>query len=80
MPLFDIGSDIATSVSHYQWGHYRWCIETLLFVALPGFVCALAIMIKGLRKQKEITAQRIVNFSIILFALPFLYPFIQIFV
>ncbi len=78
MPLFDMGSDIVTAFTHYRWENYGWCILTLVFVALPGLVCGLAITIKGLRK--EISAQRIVNYSIILVALPFLYPFMQIFV
>jgi hypothetical protein len=78
IPLFDMGSDIATAVTHFKWNNYGWGALTLFFVALPGFVCALAITIKGLRKK--ISAQRIINYSIILVALPFLYPFIQIFV
>jgi len=78
VPTFDMGSDVATAVTHYKWGNYGWCALTLVVVALPGFVCGLAITIKGLRKK--ITAQRIVNYSIILLALPFLYPFIQVFV
>ena len=78
VPTFDMGSDVATAVTHYKWANYGWCALTLAVVALPGFVCGLAITIKGLRK--EITAQRIVNYSIIMVALPFLYPFIQVFV
>lgn len=77
IPLFDMGSDVATAVTHYRWQNYGWCILTLVFVALPGLVCGLAITIKGLRKQ--VSAQRIINYSILLFAMPFLYPFIQIF-
>ena len=78
MQFFDIGSDIASAVVHYKGGDYGWCALTLLFVGLPGLVCGLAITIKGLRKR--VSAQRIVNYSILLVALPFLYPFIQIFV
>ena len=78
MPIFDMGSDVVTAATHFRWSHYGWGIMTLVFVALPGLVCGLAITIKGLRKK--VSAQRIVNFSIILVALPFLYPFIQVFV
>ena len=76
LPLFDIGSDIATSVTHYKWEHYGWGSLTLFFVFLPGLVIGLVIAIKGLRKR--LSVQRVINFSIVLFALPFLYPFIQI--
>ena len=78
LPLLDIGTDVATSVTHAKFENYGWSALTLVFVAVPGLVCGLAIAIKGLRK--EVTAQRIVNFSIVVFAMPFLYPFIQIFV
>lgn len=77
IPLFDMGSDVATAVTHYRWENYGWCILTLVFVALPGLVCGLAITIKGLRKQ--VSAQRIVNYSVFLCAITLLYPFIQIF-
>ena len=78
IPLFDMGSDVATAATHYKWENYGWAVATMAFVALPGLVCGLAIAIKGLKKR--VTAQRLINFSIILVALPILYPFIQIFV
>merc|ERR1712020_776025 len=78
LPLLDMGTDVASAVTHFYFENYAWGILTLVFIALPGLVCGIIITIKGL--TKECSAQRIVNFSIILVALPFLYPFVQIFV
>lgn len=61
-----------------MWHNFGWGALTLVFVWLPGFVAALAITIRGLRKN--CTFQRSVNYLIVLAAMPFLYPFIQIMV
>ena len=57
---------------------YGWGSLTIIFIWLPGFVAAVAIAVRGLRKK--FTFQRFVNYLIIVFALPFLYPLIQILV
>ena len=51
---------------------------TITFIWLPGLVAAVATAVRGLRKR--FTFQRVVNYLIIVFAMPFLYPLIQIMV
>ncbi len=78
LPLVDIGTDFVTAITHFIWGHYGWGALTILFIWLPGFVAAVAISVRGLRKN--FTFQRLINYLIVLAALPFLYPIIQILV
>ncbi len=77
MAIFDIGSDFVTAGTHFSWGDTEWGILTLLFVALPGFVCGLSIAIAGLKK--ECSVQRLINYSVIVLLAPIVYPFAQIF-
>lgn len=51
---------------------------TLVFVWLPGFVVALAIAVRGLKK--EFTFQRSLNYLLVVAGLPFLYPIVQVMV
>ena len=78
IPLFDIGTDFATAVTHFLFSNWSWGILTLFFVWLPGFVCALAITIRGLKTR--FTFQRCVNYLILLAGFPLLYPLVQILV
>ena len=32
VPTFDMGSDVATAVTHYKWANYGWCALTLCIV------------------------------------------------
>ena len=75
-PLFDIGSDLVTAGSHFYFGDASWGILTLCFVALPGLVAGLSVAILGLRKN--FTFQRLINFTVIFFLSPILYPIGQI--
>ena len=36
VPLFDMGTDLATAVTHFIWTNYGWGTMTLVFVWLPG--------------------------------------------
>ena len=65
-------------MTHFLWHNYGWGSLTLVFVWVPGFVAALAISIRGLRKN--FTFQRFINYLIVIAALPFLYPFLQVLV
>jgi len=78
LPLLDMGTDIATAATHFVASAYGWGSLTIIFVWLPGFVAAVAIAVRGLRKS--FTFQRFINYLIIVFAFPFLYPLIQILV
>lgn len=76
VPIFDIGSDFVTAITHFWWGNNSWGILTLFFIALPGIVCGSAIAIFGLRKR--FTLQRLLNYSVIALLAPILYPIVSI--
>ncbi len=78
-PVFDIGSDIATAVTHFKFKDVNWGLLTVLFVLLPGFVCGLAIMVKGL-KAERFSWSRTLNYSIVLALMPVLYPVVVVLV
>ncbi len=78
-PIFDIGSDVATAVTHFKFHNINWGLLTILFILLPGFVCGLAIMVKGL-KAERFSWRRTANYAIVLAIMPVLYPFVVVLV
>ena len=36
IPLFDIGTDFATAITHFLFSNWSWGVLTLFFVWLPG--------------------------------------------
>ena len=71
-PICDIGSDLVTGGQYFYYGDSHWGAFTLVFVALPGLVAGLSVLVLGLRK--EFTVGRLINFTIVLFLSPILYP------
>ena len=71
-PICDIGSDLVTGGQYFYYGDSHWGAFTLVFVALPGLVAGLSVLVLGLRR--EFTLGRLINYSIVLLLSPILYP------
>ena len=72
----DILSDLVTAGQYFYFDDPHWGAFTLVFVALPGFVAGLSILILGLRR--EFTIGRLINYSVIFLLSPILYPIVAI--
>lgn len=77
-PTVDMAIDITTASTHFAFKDVGWGALTLTFVFIPGFVCAIAIAVRGIKQ--EYTWKRLINYSIVIVLLPILYPIIQVMV
>ncbi|TRY70957.1 hypothetical protein TCAL_05281 [Tigriopus californicus] len=77
-PTVDMAIDITTASTHFAFNDVGWGALTLTFVFIPGFVCAIAIAVRGIKQ--EYTWKRLINYSIVIVLLPVLYPVIQVMV
>jgi len=75
-PIFDIGSDLITGGQHFYYGDPHWGALTLFFVAFPGLVAGVSVLILGLRR--EFTIGRLINFSVFFVLSPIIYPIASI--
>ena len=87
LPMIDIGTDLAAAFQHFKYQDYIYASLTLFFMYLPGLVMSLGIFILGLFRKdrgdppsrKPITLERVARYAGLVLVLPFLYPFVHIF-